>query len=140
MNKILEQSAITNTVVTPDRVTWKQWKTFLSHFFTIPSDFKLSRYHCFYFCASEPTSVRVKLYSSDQTFSTFNLLKNNVNIELIRKESMKFLTTNVFSSKLPLLQDVSSAHDGNRGEYLIKNVLKPYFPRNKKMKRELLDE
>ena len=84
--------------------------------------------------------MRVKLYSSDQTFSTFNILKNNVKIELIRKESMKFLTTNVFSSKLPLLQDVPSAHDGKRREYLIKNFLKPYFPRNKKMERELLDE
>lgn len=47
MVRVVSESSGTNNAVLPIEVRWTSWKTFLGNFHTIPSIFKITRYHDF---------------------------------------------------------------------------------------------
>ena len=74
----IDESSERNNVVYCNDDYWLNWKSFLETFYTIPSDFKITKYHVFIFTKDDPANVQVKELSTDVTWQRFRLLKRTV--------------------------------------------------------------
>lgn len=130
MAEVIDNSSECNRVVYCDDVYWSKWKDFLSNIYTIPSSFKITKYHIFKFNTDDFCNVKVKQFSTQVEWETFRLLKPS-----LTKIDVLNLTASDFSSeqyKLSItpLEEVASAHEGNRKQYLKKNILYKYYKDN----------
>lgn len=66
MMYVIAKSSVSNAVVCSTDAKWFNWKKMLTLFISVPSAFKLSTYHVFWFTSVLKDSVKVQRLSSDQ--------------------------------------------------------------------------
>ena len=66
--------------------------------------------------------------STDETATTFSLLKSGVSLASVRVAAKKLLLNNIFRAPITPLERVSSTHEGNRKAYLQHHIIDRYYP------------
>eukprot|EP00171_Calliarthron_tuberculosum_P023069 IDg23069t1 len=127
MMQIVEESAVNSTCIPAYTVEWYDWKRILGPHFTIPKNFKLSTFHVFQFISSKPGYVLVKDLSTTVAFEPFKLFKRSSTTDAVISAVSKSMASPEFKSTWPSLKDVSSEREGNRHDYLVKNIVNRYF-------------
>lgn len=84
--RILEDISDSNNIICSIQVSWRDWKRFLSKFFTMFSSFRITQYHFFAFDEHRPGIAQVKYLTITECYLEFNLLKNFVDIQVLRSE------------------------------------------------------
>lgn len=125
MMDLIEKSSKNNHCICSRDVEWSNWKEFLSQFFKCPSSFYITNFHKFETIIGNHGYLKCRERVDSEESKQFFFLKEGISIEHIRTQSNNYLSS--FRSSFTALQDVPSAHQHNRKNYLIHNVVRRYF-------------
>ena len=93
MISVVSDSSDTNCAVLSADVSWMQWKSFLKNFYTVPSSFRITRYHVFRFSSADKSCVRVKRVTTDADWEQVCLLKRGVSPNIVCLETARCINT-----------------------------------------------
>lgn len=130
MVEVVKDSSASNRAILSGQVRWMGWKSFLEEFYTVPSSFRITKYHVFAFSAQDKAGMRVKRLSSDEDWEVVRLLKKNITPYDVCASTASRIDHLDMTMSWPSLGEVSSAHEGNRKAYLDKNVIQRYYSNN----------
>ena len=96
--------------------------------FAVPRCFRITKYHIFLFEKECMGRFKAKYLSTTEQYDEFSILKPGVTKHTIITETAIAMNDPKFVSPIVRLEDVPSQKEGNRKEYLVKNVCKRYYP------------
>lgn len=111
----VDDNSSTTTINAPScKIWWFCWKGFLERFYTVQNSLQLTKFHGFRFHRNVPEVVQIKHFSSSSDFNSFPLVEKNVTAAEVRSATESTLLSNEFKAVITPLEDVPSAHEGNR--------------------------
>jgi len=113
MMKVIQESSNSNQVVCSTGVSWFDWKRLLSHRFTGPSTFRISKYDVFSFQKEKPGILLAKELTSTDSWTEFRLLKRSLSATSVLNSAHELCNSQGFMLTAEDLSDVPSAQEGN---------------------------
>lgn len=119
-------------------VMWRDWKTFLEQYFTLPSSLKMNSYYIFRAREETPGVLDVKKYSDSREWTHFRMFKKNVQARDVGVNSSSILHTQ-YELKVTPLHHVKATAKKSRVEYLEHEVCNRYYKDNTAFRNKYFD-
>ena len=130
--KVISESSRSVKCIPSSDVRWVQWRRVLEQGLKIPSNFKITQYHCLRFEKGLPGIISAKrLQGSEATKFDFTRNRSAVRNQIgaiIHGNSLK----HEYAGKLVSLSNIKSAHHGDWRSYLKKSILSLLFKGDEK--------
>lgn len=140
MMSVIEDSSENSLCIPSADVLWRQWKVFLEKFFKIPNGFSITKFHTFRFSVDGLGKMYVREYSFSEEEKEFSILRHGMDVATVRHKCQDIFLDDEFASSILPLENVKSAQQGTRREYLVHNITRRYYPNDVELSSEFFKD